>query len=55
MGLGKGSGYGAYSSLLQLEQHIWNNYSRDPDLKEFREAVDWNIREVKQGGHGDDF
>ena len=53
--LGKAPDMRAYSTLLQLEQRIWNNYSRDPDLKEFREAVDWSIREVKQGGHGDDF
>jgi hypothetical protein len=25
-----------------------------PDLQDYREAVDWSIREVKQGSHGDD-
>ncbi len=45
----------AYPTLLQLEQHIWDDPSQDPQLEEFRAAVDWSIREVKQGGHGDDF
>jgi hypothetical protein len=45
----------AFPTLMQLEQQIWTNYSRDPHLQAFREAVDWSIREVKQGGHGDDF
>ena len=45
----------AYSTLLQLEQPIEDDYSRNPSLEEFRDAVDWSIREVKQGGHGDDF
>lgn len=53
--LGKAPDMRAYSTLLQLEEHIWDDYSQDPQLQEFREAVDWSIREVKQGGHGDDF
>jgi HEAT repeat protein len=53
--LGKAPDMRAYPTLLQLEKDIWANYSRDPHLQEFREAVDWSVREVKQGGHGDDF
>ena len=53
--LGKAPDMRAFSTLLELEQQIWAQYSHDPQLQEFREAVDWSIREVKQGGHGDDF
>ena len=53
--LGKAPDMSALPTLMQLEQQIWTNYSRDPHLQAFREAVDWSIREVKQGGHGDDF
>ena len=53
--LGKAPDMSSLPTLLQLEQEIWTNHSRDPHLQEFREAVDWSIREVKQGGHGDDF
>jgi hypothetical protein len=53
--LGKAPDMRAFPTLMQLEQQIWTNYSRDPHLQAFREAVDWSIREVKQGGHGDDF
>ncbi len=53
--LGKAPDMRAYPTLLHLEKDIWANYSQDPQLQEFREAVDWSIREVKQGGHGDDF
>ena len=53
--LGKAPDMRAYPTLLQLEQQIWTDPSQDPDLQKFREAVDWSIREVKQGGHGDDF
>ena len=53
--LGKAPDMRAFSTLTQLEQHIWTNPPQDPHLQEFREAVDWSIREVKQGGHGDDF
>lgn len=53
--LGKAPDMRAFDTLLQLEEHIWDDHSRDPTLQEFREALDWSIREVKQGGHGDDF
>ncbi len=53
--LGKAPDMQAYSTLLGLEREIWNDPSPGTDLQEFREAVDWSIREVKQGGHGDDF
>ena len=53
--LGKAPDMTALPTLLKLEQEIWTNNSPDPHLQEFREAVDWSIREVKQGGHGDDF
>jgi hypothetical protein len=38
-----------------LEQTIWTVHSEDPELEKLRLAVDWSIREVKQGGHGDDY
>ena len=53
--LGKAPDMSALPTLMQLERQIWTNHSRDPHLQEFREAVDWSIREVKQGGHGDDY
>ena len=53
--LGKAPDMRAFPTLLQLEKVIWTDHSPDPDLQEFREAVDWSIREVKQGGHGDNF
>jgi len=53
--LGKAPDMQALPMLLRLEQHIWTDHSHDPHLQEFREAVDWTIREVKQGGHGDDY
>jgi hypothetical protein len=53
--LGKAPDMSAFPILLQLEKEIWTNHSPDPHLQEFREAVDWSIREVKQGGHGDDY
>jgi len=53
--LGKAPDMRALPTLFQLEQYIWTDYSHDPHLQEFREAVDWTIREVKQGGHGDDY
>ncbi len=45
----------AYPTLKAIEKYIWNGHSQDPDLHEFRKALDWSIREVKQGGHGDNF
>ena len=53
--LGKAPDMRAFPTLLQLEQYIWDEHSHAPLLQEFREAIDWSIREVKQGGHGDDF
>ena len=53
--LGKSPDMRAYSTLLELEQDIWIDHSQDPLLQEFRRAVDWSTREVKQGGHGGDF
>ena len=53
--LGKAPDMRAFPILLKLERHIWQELSNDAYLQEFREAVDWSIREIKQGGHGDDF
>ena len=55
MALGKAPDMRAYSTLLGLKHDIWMAKTQDPSLQELREAVDWRIREVKQGGHGDDF
>ena len=53
--LGKAPDMRAYLTLLEIEKYIWNEYSSNPNLQEFRAALDWSIREVKQGGHGDNF
>ncbi len=53
--LGKAPDMRSYSTLLEIEAYMWNDSSPDHDLQQFREAVDWSIREVKQGGHGDNF
>ena len=53
--LGKAPDMRAFPTLVEIETYIWNDSSPSLDLQEFREAVDWSIREVKQGGHGDNF
>lgn len=53
--LGKAPDFRAYPTLAELEQSLWLDHSNNPQLQRFREAVSWSIREVKQGGHGDDF
>jgi HEAT repeat protein len=53
--LGKAPDMRSFPTLLEIEKYMWSDPSHDPDLQEFREAVDWSIREVKQGGHGDNF
>jgi hypothetical protein len=53
--LGKAPDFRAFSTLTQLSQTIWTVYSNEPQLQQLREAVEWSIREVKQGGHGDDY
>ena len=53
--LGKAPDFRAYPTLVELERTIWLDRSTDPQLQHLREAVNWSIREVKQGGHGDDF
>jgi len=53
--LGKAPDFRAYPTLAELEQTLWLDHSNNPQVQRFREAVSWTIREVKQGGHGDDF
>ena len=53
--LGKAPDFRAYPTLAELEESLWLDHSKNPQLQRFREAVSWSIREVKQGGHGDDF
>ena len=53
--LGKSPDFRAFPVLTELEQTIWTVHSEDPELEKLRLAVDWSIREVKQGGHGDDY
>ena len=53
--LGKAPDMRSFPTLLGIEKYVWNDPSHDPDLQAFREAIDWSIREVKQGGHGDDY
>ena len=53
--LGKAPDFQAFAALEQLELEIWQTHSTDPQLQQLREAVDWSIREVRQGGHTDDY
>ena len=52
--LGKSPDSSAFPALVKLEQEIWAMPSKDSQLQQLREAVDWSIREVRQGGHTDD-
>jgi hypothetical protein len=53
--LGKAPDFRAFPALAELEQTIWMIRSNDPELEKLRQAVDWSIREVRQGGHTDDY
>ena len=53
--LGKAPDFRAFAPLTRLSQTLWAMYSQDPQIQRLREAVEWSIREVKQGGHGDDY
>ena len=53
--LGKSPDFSAYQPLAVLEQQIWQQSSDEPELQKLRKAVDWSIREVRQGGHTDDY
>ncbi len=53
--IGKAPDQRALPTLLELERQIWTDPDQGPYLRAYREAVDWSIREVKQGGHGDDY
>lgn len=49
--IGKSPDFGAHAALEALESQIWQTRSNEPKLQKLREAVDWSIREVRQGGH----
>ena len=53
--LGKAPDFRAFPILAELEREIWMIQSNDPELGRLRQAVDWSIREVRQGGHTDDY
>ena len=53
--LGKAPDFRAFPALAELERKIWMKQSNDPELGKLRQAVDWSIREVRQGGHTDDY
>ncbi len=53
--LGKVPNFSSFPTLSKLEQHIWQSSSKNPALTKLRQAVDWSIREVRQGGHTDDY
>jgi len=53
--LGKAPDFRAFPALAELEQKVWMIRSNDPELQKLRQAVDWSIREVRQGGHTDDY
>jgi len=51
--LGKAPDFRAHPVLEKLQSQIWQIRSNDPELQKLRAAVDWSIREVRQGGHTD--
>ena len=53
--IGKSPDFRAHSTLEALENEIWNIRSNKPELQKLRKAVDWSIREVRQGGHTGDY
>jgi len=53
--IGKSPDFRAHPTLESLEHEIWSIRSDEPQLKRLREAVDWSIREVRQGGHTGDY
>ncbi len=53
--LGKAPDFSAFQTLSKLEERIWQMPSQDPELLKLHKAVDWSIREVRQGGHTDDY
>ena len=53
--LGKAPDFSAFPALAELEREIWVMQSNDSQLLQLRKAVDWSIREVRQGGHTDDY
>ncbi len=53
--LGKAPDMSAFEILKELEHVIWTSPQNDPEISHLRQAVDWSIREIKQGGHGDNF
>lgn len=53
--LGKAPDFCAFRPLEKLEKRVWLMNTNDPQVEQLREALNWSIREVKQGGHGDDY
>ena len=53
--LGKSPDFAAHPVLAELEKKVWLVRSKDPQLQKLRQAVDWSIREVRQGGHTDEY
>ena len=53
--LGKAPDFAAHPVLAELEEKVWLVRSNDPQLQKLRQAVDWSIREVRQGGHTDEY
>ena len=53
--LGKAPDFSAFQTLEDLERDVWQTTKNDPGLQKLRQAVDWSIREVRQGGHTDDY
>ncbi len=53
--IGKSPDFRAHSALEALEHQIWSIRTNEPALQKLREAVDWSIREVRQGGHTGDY
>ncbi len=51
--LGKSPDFRAHPALEQLEREVWSIRSDDPELQELRAAIQWALRQVRQGGHTD--
>lgn len=51
--LGKAPHFQSHPALEALEQEVWSIFSDDPQLQELRKAIEWTLRQVRQGGHTD--
>jgi HEAT repeat protein len=53
--IGKSPDFRAHPILEALENEVWKIRSDKPAIQKLREALDWSLREVRQGGHTGDY